>query len=155
MDISSRALHETLEFDGIWGIPSTCWSDPILYTTRLNHGFSWIFHFASCRRRVFRSSCTVRSLVANVNILNVSLFAYIFAVCMHIYIYIYLYTEYKYMYTHYLWYISPAGTTCLSLPRLALQDSTLRQATVTTTDYTETGETEHPMEVSQGMAISM
>ena len=88
MDISSRALHETLEFDGIWGIPSTCWSDPILYTTRLNHGFSWIFHFASCRRRVFRSSCTVRSLVANVNILNVSLFAYIFAVCMHIYIYI-------------------------------------------------------------------
>ena len=79
-------------------------------------------------------------------------------VYLHIYLQfvcIYIYTEYKYMYTHYIWYISPAGTTCLSLPRLALQDSTLRQSTVTTTDYTETGETEHPMEVSQGMAISM
>ena len=33
---------------------------------------------------------------------------------------------------------SPAGTIFLSRPRLALQDSTLRQATVTTSDYTET-----------------
>ena len=58
--------------------------------------------------------------------------------------------------------------TALSRPRLALQDSTLRQATVTTTDYTETiGETDPKrpgrfplkyevlclMEVSQVMGI--